>query len=1250
MRARLAAGLIAASAGACAPVAGAADGSAAATASRLSLLTPDNNVDLRVERATLVVRLRASGPGFRARLDGSDVTRRFGRAVGGVRTARLVRGRDFRIGRGSFTAAVGRAGTRGLRTAGFTFVAWRRDARAPVLTPRPVVRAGRDERSALTLDVRAHRRVLGYRLWVNGRLVRDQLDGPGGGERGGRLQLGAHHGLRFGANRVTVALDEAGHRFQRVTRTVRIGRGAPLVSAGRDRRSAPGHAVVLDGSRSRGAHRGTRLVYRWQLVERPRGARARLVGETGRRPRLVARTPGRYRVRLHVVEARPAGDRGASRRTGARAEAAQSEQPSTPLTPARPQQPSTSLTPLPATLAPLPATLEPVGPVTVDDVAVSVGPTDDPMGVPIQTIAADGAIKVDSRSLPTAPGKWLHVVALSEGDTTTLGEASFAPTELKQAQRFVDGYRGKGALIVMTVATAQNLVHPTPWQPSRKANFDWKTFHALIASVGGLPDSPDGYLSLSNSHWSLIGKPGMSPGQAHQSVGVTQAGLPGFQGGSSGRGGTLNGYLQTVNNVTYSYVSPEMVPIDTSAPGSDLYTRNVIAIGNQSYSSTESIRDGDTGVQLLVLDAGAGLRPLMQATYTVIQAGGAAVDGAAGTPTRGDYGAGVKGLANTLEYANRTYGGQSVVVLQTFGRGQYWGNTPNGSPSWVNDDVGAPDLGAWKGGQFVAGDGTDNPSNALYKVWNAAGPTVAGQVGVLSSPVGHDVVSSFGDNQNNQGVANGGLTVVGSTHPFDGRASHVQGQTGNVQSNARMVGTLARTRQGQWTVRTAVADPAFDPSALWELAFQPRRAWPYSGGAYDAANRWISTRLFNGAGSPDVRDHYVDTSNTWSTIASTTGGLGYPGGDVPFSARQFTDLRDQLVLEMGYVANIRGLVDSWDVIYDEDALAEFVDLRRIADTVAENSRVNAEKRDKQQAELDWLDVSDYSLEVASGLLGFTPLAEAAEPISLVAGVLGLAAATTPESEQSGGEANGASQAIHDRADMLGVDLIKRYTSLRDTISHIEQLLVGDWGKLQTAGRDSIGDWALNARVSTKLRQSLALSATREFYASLLPLTYTQWVIDPNATGATDDPRFGPSARTLPGRTYRCWGDGDDPTNPPRTHPFSKNPAGSLHYSVVHGWSAPANTTPPAAANQSYFMLRVLKSSDNPMQVVTDSWRSGLPTIWHGGSNPTSELVDPLFAAVDRSDTTGMPTQLGIDKTEFFADWNNGWGLRKAVCG
>lgn len=1269
MRARLAAGLIAASAGACAPVAGAADGSVAAAAPRLSLLTPDRGVDVRVDHATLVVRLRTSGTDFRARLDGRDVTRRFGPAVEGVRTARLVRGRDFRIGRGSFTAAVGRAGTRGLRTAGFSFVAWRRDGRPPTIAARAATRAGRDERSALTLDVRAARRVLSQRLWVNGRLVRDQLDDQldGEGERGGRcgcrFHLGAHHGLRFGANRVTVELDQVGHRFQRATRTIRIDRRAPLVSAGRDRRSAPGHTVVLDGSRSRGARRGTRLVYRWQLVERPRGSRARLVGETGRRPRLVARTPGRYRLRLHVVEARRAD---AARRPETRASAdpgalaAQSpddgEQPSTPLTPARPQQPSTPLTPLPATLTPLPATLEPlpatlapVGPVTVDDVGVTILPTDDPMGVPIQTIAADGAIKAGGSSLPTAPGKWLHVVALDQTLLTTLGDASFAPSELKQAQRFVGRFEADNALIVMTVASAQRLVHPTAWNPSQKANFDWRTFHALVNSVGGLPDSPDGWASMSDSTWSLIGKVGLSPGAAHQNIAATQAGVPGYRGGDAGRGGSLNGYLQTVNNVTYSYVSPELVALDTAAPGSDGFTRNVISVGATTYPST-SIRDGDTAVQLLVLDSGAGLRPLVQATYTIIQAGGAALDGAAGNAGAGDYGSGVKGLATTLEYANRTLGGQAVVVLQTFGRGQAWGNTPNGSPSWVNDDVAAPDLGAWNGSQFVKSDGSDNPNVALYRSWNPVGPTVAGQVGALTSPVGHDVVAGFGDGQNNQGTPNGGLTVVGSTHPFDGRANHVQGQTGTVPSAARTVGTLARTRQGQWTVRTAAADSAFGAGQLWQLAFQAPTPWPYSDGAgYQAANRWIATQLFGASGSPDVRDHYRDDER-WATLAAVTRGLGYPGGEQPFTAKQFTDLRGQLASEMDLVSSLGGLVDDWDVIYDQQALAGFVNLQGIAARVAENSRVNAEKRDKATAPLDWLDVGDYSLEVASGLIGFTPLAEAAEPMGIVAAVLGLAAATTPESAESGGDSRGASQAIYDRADMLGSDLVKRYTSQAATIGHLEDVLVSDWGKLQTAGANARGDWAFDKQATTIVRQTLALSATREFYESLLPLTYTQWAIDPNATGATDDPRFGPSARTLPGRSYRCWSSGDDPTNPPRSHPFEDAPAGSLHYSVVHGWNAPGSVTPPAAANQSWFMIRVLRSSDNPMKVVDDSWRSGLPTIWHRGSGPTTELVDPLFQQVDRSDISGMPTRLGLDKTAFFSDFDDGWGMRRAVCG
>jgi len=76
---------------------------------------------------------------------------------------------------------------------------------------------------------------------------------------------------------------------------------------------------------------------------------------------------------------------------------------------------------------------------------------------------------------------------------------------------------------------------------------------------------------------------------------------------------------------------------------------------------------------------------------------------------------------------------------------------------------------------------------------------------------------------------------------------------------------------------------------------------------------------------------------------------------------------------------------------------------------------------------------------------------------------------------------------------------------------------------------------------------------------------------------------------------------------------------------------------------------VLKSSDDQMQLVNDYWRGNNPTIWEPGSDPPSSLVDPLFEPVNPADDSGFPATLGMDKTQFFGDFNNGWGWRKAVC-
>ncbi|MDW5597899.1 hypothetical protein VSS74_26330, partial [Conexibacter stalactiti] len=177
-------------------------------------------------------------------------------------------------------------------------------AAAPAANAKLVtVALPRSARGGARLVVRVQRRLDGATVVVNGRALRTPL------LRRARqrtvIQLGATHGLRFGANRVVVRATGFDGGRQIVRRTVRIGRGSPLVGA-RVRGSAlQGTPIQLDAGATR-SQRG-RPVYRWRVVAGPRRASARLRGAATARPRLVASHPGRHQLPLTAPErGRPA--------------------------------------------------------------------------------------------------------------------------------------------------------------------------------------------------------------------------------------------------------------------------------------------------------------------------------------------------------------------------------------------------------------------------------------------------------------------------------------------------------------------------------------------------------------------------------------------------------------------------------------------------------------------------------------------------------------------------------------------------------------------------------------------------------------------------------------------------------------------------------------------------------------------------------------------------------------------------------
>ena len=707
---------------------------------------------------------------------------------------------------------------------------------------------------------------------------------------------------------------------------------------------AAGRAAMLGGSVTKPALASSNLDFAWRVIEAPEGADVEILDAASRQARFIARTPGRYHVRLDVVE-RSAG---AAPATGASAAPADDMLGS-------------------------------------DEVEIAVTPTDDPMGVPVETITANYGVRIGDKTYQRT-SVWLRILVLDETTLTQLSNTAYGETDLARAKAQINALSGD-EIVIMVAWLPKQFDYPTRWYPKRcDSLFDRKGFLELIASVGGVAETPDGWATMANSQFSLIGRKGLGAGLAWQNSGDPPTlYLPQLPG----QAGSLNSYFQMVDGNAYSFVTPQALAIDTEAQGSDGYTHNTIKLGDRSFNSA-LIDNGMTAAQLVVLDFGLAL--VANATFIIYNSG--AVDGDAGDPARGAYGHGVKGLAAALEHFNRNYPGNTLIILQSFGQGQLWGNTPAGSPSWVNDDVQSINFPSWDGRVFVAQDGADNPANALYRVWNPGYSTVAGQVGVLTSGAGHDIVAAFGYEQYNAGTPNGGLTVVGSSHQYDGRRNFVQGQTFNVTSRPRLVGTLVRTRQWQWTVETGSATDVFDVSRLWQMAFGASKPWPFADGAgHVVAMAQVASALW---GQADVRPQYVlRKSADWDGLAATVAGMRYaPSG--AYTEAEFNELRDQLTKEMRYVAAIKNIVTQWQNIFRDNSFSGYVDLQAIARAVIADAMANAGRHAQETAGLDWLGIIGYSLAVAESILAFTPVGEFTAPLGIVANVLGLASILTTD--------------------------------------------------------------------------------------------------------------------------------------------------------------------------------------------------------------------------------------------------------------
>lgn len=1178
------------------------------------ILSP--KADARIGKR-VVVRVRARGPRFRAYLNGRDVTRHF-RRTGKLRTAVLDRGRDYGIGDVSLFVRTGLRGAAAARF-GHYYSVRRRDR-----SVRLKVSWSRRLHAAPRLHLRSRRPLRDFKVWLNGSRVDASFKVDGDG-RGVAARLAPHDGLRYGRNRIVFTALQRGGTLAHVSHTFRIGHYRPLADAGPDRRGAVGRPVMLDASGSRSDGPGKALSYHWQVLRAPAGSQAAVAHPGARRSRFVPDVAGTYVLRVAARDGR-------GRRR------------------------------------------------SVDETRVSVAQTLSPMGVPIQTRTSSGGIQLGSTAFP-ALKHWVQMLVLDDGTGAPAsgpwGEANqgFESTESAKLLEKVRQTTGN-QLVVLSGSCCTGSSEPKPASENLRAAIEY--LGGTVQSWGPTPHgAEDLWIGRYNSDWSLIGHAGLTRGAADQNFSYTEAGIPGFLGGSGGEPGSLNGYLQTVTTRGYEFVSPESVPIDTKwTPSSTTPpspTKNVIAVGEAHYESA-TIENGAVAIQLLELDP-SNLALLSNNTFGVLKPNGET-----------DFG-GIYGLDKALHEINANHepGYSPLVVLQDFGEHRGWDWPGGNSTDWLQDTMPATkDSREWSGNPFP------NGTEQLFYSWNEANVhgfgSVAGNLGELVGISFHDVVANYrrpyydpAGNGAKIERTTGGLTAIAEPHLYQWSSAFGQGQgspalSGNsTLANGRVTGTLVRNEQSQWELASAANGAGFElsgnpagsendllePQALWSLAFQPSVPWPCSTAQpapcprrpaeIAAADRYIAARLF-GPDVLDVRAMYTKTES-WNSLHNEMYEKAPYAPGRGFSPEVLSSLEKQLSIEFDYLEEVKTGIDSWQNVIAASGNSANVDINAAAGDVTASVQEAARELLARETQVDVAATTSDSLLVASSIIdlglsvGIGPEALAFAPPALggISAMLalgddlfgeGTSEETTPSESQELVADNTA--AIRDKVGNLTQDLTARYNAINLTMGHFQDVFASDWGKLSAAAAKFKSVWSLDSEEQKLVGQTISVGAEQQLYVSTIPIAYSQWIVSPQETDINSQGALEP-----PADEYGCRPEGDSRGS----NGNFVNRGEPIGATTAVGWTAnPRNGYTP-------YTLRFLKPWTNNMDVKTTSDFNGLGTpdtfVPYSGGTPPASLFNPLFEPVSVTENPLTPHNLGMSKDAFFGEQ---MGMQQLQCG
>ena len=539
--------------------------------------------------------------GLRVSVDRDDITGRL-RAAGRRRTA-VLRGARVKPGAHWLTVRwrTSEGGRKRVLSRRF-MVARRHRPLAAKLAPRGAVHS---TAGVARLRIRIRPGVGLIRAWVNGRRV--PVPHVGRLWPATTLRLGARHRLRFGRNRVRVLVHDFGRaRYDIESWTVKVRRTRPL-AAGISvyRAEAGGRAVRLDGRGARATRPGRRLSWRWRIVRRPRGSRARLVGRHWPRPRLRPDVPGRYRLTVTV------GEQTIARRRGARA-AQTGPETVYPVTVVA----DANTLPLGAALkVDLTQASEGGGSITIDEAPGAGLPPQDCTSA----TAGTGARRcVYPMPFPDSSAYLLVLDATTLEPKAPIADLGGCPTD-DRLRSTISPWGGKNVIAILT--TQLQCGNPSS-----------------LVYIGG----PYTYIFTPTTNPDLGIRSGWYSETPRLNPAIVDDEKP----------AEISGFLQkswpvgsTSASDQYQFVPGNHVPFDTNKEGSP-EGQNTMVVGDQEYTS--SLPGGATdGFQVLVLDK--LLKPML------------------GTPTAFANGPPISDMAALLDRA-RTTPGVSTVLVQSIGR------------------------------------------------------------------------------------------------------------------------------------------------------------------------------------------------------------------------------------------------------------------------------------------------------------------------------------------------------------------------------------------------------------------------------------------------------------------------------------------------------------------------------------------------------------------------------------------------------